>query len=271
MPYDPNDLYVDDFNIFWDRAFMPQPDALFGLNVPVFGAEPQPAPEATTKVTSFSQFSSGLPSLDLVEDTSGSRQEGHSEDTRNQHQTAQDNEHTDSAPWSISSLAFEKLCEEIQDYASVLPDECQIPTNNDLSRGLETYLKCTQKYLPFIHVATFVAEERDVELALVMAALGLLYRFEHSKAYKLYFMARAIWTEKARREHLRLASNVICNLDDRVQSKPDKLRKIQTLILLVNFASWGNTRNRPDALSMAGELTSKYLGSVHFSLGLATS
>ncbi|GAW15349.1 hypothetical protein ANO14919_047580 [Xylariales sp. No.14919] len=254
MPCDPDELYVNDFDIFWDRAFMPQPDAIFGLDLPFFGGEPQPAPQAATKVTSLSQFSSSLPSLDLVEEVGDVHQRDRSEDTGNQCQTSQDNEHTDSAPWSISSATFEKLCEEIRGYASVLPSECQIPTNNDLSRGLETYLKCTQKYIPFIHVATFLAEEQDAELSLVMAALGLLYRFEHKRAYKLYFMARAIWTEKARRAHLQIASDVVCDRDHMAQSKPVKLRKIQTLILLVIFASWGNKRVRPDALSMAGEL-----------------
>ncbi|KAF2964019.1 hypothetical protein GQX73_g9551 [Xylaria multiplex] len=257
LPCDSDELYMNDFDIFWDRAFIPQPDVLFSLDAPIFGAQPQPAPQAATKVTSFSQFSSGLPSLDLVEDASDSHEADHSEDTRNQYQSARNNGYTDSAPWSISSSVFERLCEEIRSYASVLPIECQIPTNNDLTRGLETYLKCTQKYIPFIHVATFSAEERDVELPLVMAALGLLYRFEHNKAYKLYFMVRAIWAEKTRRENLRLASDVICNLDHTGQSKIDKLRKIQTLILLVIFASWGNNIVRPDALSMAGELTSK--------------
>ncbi|KAI0453164.1 hypothetical protein F5B21DRAFT_304644 [Xylaria acuta] len=86
-----------------------------------------------------------------------------------------------------------------------------------------------------------------------MAALGLLYRFEHNQAYKRCFMARAIWSEKNRRRHLQLASGIMCNLDDTIQSKPYQLRKIQALILLVIFASWGNRRLRPDAVSMAGE------------------
>ncbi|KAI3340387.1 hypothetical protein F4824DRAFT_487341 [Ustulina deusta] len=251
MLCDPDGLYMNDFNIFWDRAFMAQSET---LDAPISHFEPQPPPQAVTKVTSFSQFSSGLPSLDLVEGPGDSRQEDHPEDASNQYQTIQDKEHANPKPWSMSGPVFEKLCEEIQNYASVLPDECEIPTNNALSRGLETYLNCTEKYLPFIHIPTFSVEERDVELSLAMAALGLLYRFEHNKAYKLYFMARAIWSEKNRREQLQLVSDVICNLDHIVQSKSDGLRKIQTLILFVIFASWGNKRVRPDALSMAGEL-----------------
>ncbi|KAI8955998.1 hypothetical protein F4801DRAFT_586629 [Xylaria longipes] len=252
MLCDSDGLYMNDFDIFWDRAFMPQLDTPLGLDTAISGSESQPAPPAT-KVTTFSQFSSNFPSLELVEDANDSHQEGNPEDPRNQNRNSQ-NDHANSAPWSISGPAFEKLCEEMHGYASILPNGCQIPTHNALSRGLETYLKCTHKYLPFIHVATFSVEKRDAESTLVMAALGLLYRFEHNQAYKLYFMARTIWTEKKRREHLQLALDIMCNLDDTIQSKPDTLRKIQTLILLIIFASWGNRRLRPDAVSMAGEL-----------------
>ncbi|KAI1428795.1 hypothetical protein F5Y12DRAFT_632024 [Xylaria sp. FL1777] len=251
MLYDPDGLYMNDFDIFWDRVFMPQSAT---LDVPVSVIEPRPPPQAAPKVTSLSQFSSTLPSLDLVEDSSDSYQRDHLGDASNQYQTSQDDEHASSTPWSISGPVFEKLCEEIQGYASVLPYECDVPTNNTLSRGIETYVKCAQKYLPFIHVATFSVQERDVETSLAMAALGLLYRFEHGKAYKLYFMAKAIWSEKTRREQLQLVSDVICNVNYAVQNDSDKLRKIQTLILLVIFASWGNKRVRPDALSMTGEL-----------------
>ncbi|KAI0552757.1 hypothetical protein F4679DRAFT_49885 [Xylaria curta] len=250
---DSDELYMNDFDIFWDRAFIPQLDTPLALDTTISGSEAQPALPATTEVTTFSQFSTNFPSLDIVENANDSHQEVHLEEAGNQTQNSQNN-HVISAPWSISDTAFEKLCEEIQGYASILPEGCQIPTNNALSRGLETYLKCTQRYLPFIHVATFSVEKRDAELILAMAALGLLYRFEHNQAYKLYFMARAIWSEKNRLEHLQLASDIMCNLNDTIQSKRDNLRKIQTLILLVTFASWGNSRLRPGAVSMAGEL-----------------
>ncbi|KAI1281835.1 hypothetical protein F5Y07DRAFT_271784 [Xylaria sp. FL0933] len=251
MLCDPDWPYLNDFNIFWDRAFVSQSGP---LDVSIFDFELQPPAQATTKVTSFSQFSSSLPSLDLVEDANDSRQGDHPEDAGNQDRTIQENEHDSSEPWAISSPTFEKICGEIQGYASVLPEGCEIPTNNTLCLGIETYLKCTQQYLPFIHVATFSVEERDVATVLAMAALGLMYRFEHNKAYKLYFMARVVWIEKTRREQLRIASDIICNVDGAVPSEADNLRKIQTLILLVIFASWANKRVRPDALSMAGEL-----------------
>ncbi|KAI1149179.1 hypothetical protein F4825DRAFT_464328 [Nemania diffusa] len=250
---DSDDLCMNDFETFWDRAFMPQAETLFDLDISVPESETQSSPGAAVRATSFSQFSSSFPSLDLVE-PSDSHLENHLEDARDQYRNIRDSEHISLAPWSISSPLYEKLREEIQAYSFVLPEECQIPTHNTLSGGLETYLCCTHKYLPFIHVASFSVEKRDVELSLVMAAIGLLYRFEHNRAYKLYFMAKAIWLEKNRREHLQLASDVIRNLDNIVLNRPNKLRKIQTLVLLITFASWGNRRVRPNAASMAGEL-----------------
>ncbi|KAI0974970.1 hypothetical protein F4678DRAFT_358231 [Xylaria arbuscula] len=250
-PCDPDGSSLNDFDDFWDQVFAVQPE---DFDIPILDLEPQPQPQATAKATSFTQFSSGLPSLDLVEDTNDGHLGDHSEDASNQYRTIQGHQRVNPQPWLVSNQVFERLCEEIQGYASVLPDGCEMPTNNNLSRGLEMYFKCTHKYLPFIHVATFLIEERDVETSLAMAALGLMYRFEHSKAYKLYFMARTIWCEKSRREQLQLVSDLMCNIDYTGQGKSDKLRKIQTLILLAIFASWGNKRVRHHALSMTGEL-----------------
>ncbi|KAI1291631.1 hypothetical protein F5Y03DRAFT_30685 [Xylaria venustula] len=248
---DPEGPSLNDFDDFWDRIFPVQPE---DFDIAISDLAPQAPPQAPAKVTSFTQFSSGLPSLDLVEDVNDNHLGDHSEDADNWDQNIQGHQNGSPQPWLISNQVFEKLCEEIQAYAPVLPDRCEMPTNNNLSRGLEMYFKCTHKYLPFIHIATFSIEQWDVETSLAMAALGLIYRFEHSKAYKLYFMARTIWCEKARREQLQLVSDLMCNIDYTVQGKSDKLRKIQTLILLAIFASWGNKRVRHHALSMTGEL-----------------
>jgi len=272
-----DDFGINDFDLFWDRAFLPPTEALFGAE-PVISGEsetvtvsqsqlqlhPQlpsqlqqsrPEVQATQKTTSFSQFSSGLPSLDLVDDGVGDNDEDNSGVVVIGGQAASQ---TEEAPWCISEPVFENLCEEIQSYATVFPPECSVPTNNTLSRGLEMYMRCTHKYLPFIHVPTFSVSKRPVELSLAMAALGLLYRVEHNKAYRLYFMARAIWSEKNRREKLRVASNILCGLDHTsAEDGQEKLQKIQALILLVKFASWGNKKIRTEAVSMAGELASK--------------
>ncbi|KAI8630949.1 hypothetical protein F5Y19DRAFT_483589 [Xylariaceae sp. FL1651] len=255
MHGDLDELCVNDFGSFWDRAFMGQdvvlPEMQFDTDMLIAESRPGPQPE---KVTTFSQFSSRLPPLDIAEDDSDVGEEGSSEDTTYRESVTQDYTGPNPAPSSMPIPTYKKLCSDVQSYASALPAACSMPTINALSRGLETYLKCAQKYLSFIHVATFCVEKRDVELVLAMAAIGLLYRFEHTKSYELYFMARMILLEKLRCEHFQLASDVLCNQDSLVHNKSDKLRKIQTLILLITLASWGSKKVRSDAVSMAGEL-----------------
>jgi hypothetical protein len=266
---------MNDFDLFWDQALFPHTTALFGADPIISGesetvtvsqfqlpSQPRSQPQQprlevqAAQETSFDQFSSGLPPLDLVDDYVGENGEDNSEDivvTR-----GQATPHTAEAPWCISEPVFKKLCQEIESYAALFPPECSVPTNNTISRGLEMYMRCIYRYLPFIHVPTFSVAKRPVEMSLLMAALGLLYRFEHSKAYRLYFMARAIWSEKNRRERLRVASDILCGLDHTaLEDDHEKLEKIQTLILLVNFSSWGNKGIRTEAVSMAGELASK--------------
>jgi hypothetical protein len=256
MHFDAEELFMNEFDAFWDPAFMPQPGTPLDMNISISEPGPQPVLQAG-KATSFSQFSSSLPSLRLVDNASDTDEAASSDDFVSRERAIQDDEHVRPAPWCISRTTFEKLREDVQRYAHLIPAGCSTPTDNALSRGLETYLRCTQKYLPFIHVATFSAETRDVEMSLAMAALGFLYRFEHGKAYKLYFMARAIWLEKNHLEHLQLASDIVGNLDHPAHTKSDKLRKIQTLILLITFGSWAHKKARTDAVSMAGQLASK--------------
>ncbi|KAJ3566076.1 hypothetical protein NPX13_g7269 [Xylaria arbuscula] len=248
---DPDGLYVNDGPISWDFAFTTQFEA---LNLPMLEFGPPAPPQTAAKATSFSQFSSGLPPLDLVEDANDSSQGNAVERADDPCHLMEDSARVHAKPWLITTTVFEKLREEIQAYSSILPDECELPTSNSISRGLETYLTSTQLYLPYIHVATYSVEGRAIELSLALAALGLLYRFEHSKAYKLYFLAKAIWYEKNRREGAQLASEVLGNLSHAIRNKMSKLRKMQTLIALVGFASWGNRSIRPCALSMAAEL-----------------
>ncbi|KAI0397156.1 hypothetical protein F5Y17DRAFT_12772 [Xylariaceae sp. FL0594] len=259
-----DDFCLDDCDLFWDQDFVSHAERLFGVD-PVAGLfeslspPPQSRPRArleeeveaeASQKTSFGQFSSGLPPLDLVEDDSVSNDANDAELGSPDRQT----------PWCISGPVFEKLCEEMRSYAPILPLECSVPTHNTLSRGLEMYMRCTHKYLPFIHIPTFNIAKRPIELPLAMAALGLLYRVEHNKAYNLYFMARIIWSERSRREKYQAASDILRRLDPPAglatlaSDDCEKLHKIQTLVLLVSFASWGSARIRGDAFAMAGEL-----------------
>lgn len=153
---------------------------------------------------------------------------------------------------------YERLHFEVQSYTHVLPPGCLLPSRNTLTRHLEKYLVCAQEFLPFIHVATFSADQKDVELLLAAAVVGALYRFEYSDSYKLYFMAKAILMEKIRQGELQLASSILSG-----QAMPERrndLGTTQTFILLTPLAPWADKKVVPDALSMGSHLATMLKG-----------
>lgn len=192
-------------------------------------------------ISNFSQFSSRLPTLDDDDDV---LQGGNSPE--------EDVSGTNAVPWDVTKIEYERLGLEVQSYAHVLPPGCSLPSRNTLTRHLEKYLVCAHEFLPFIHVATFSVNEKDVELLLAAAVVGALYRFECSDSYNLYFMAKAILMEKIRQRELQVASSMLSG--QKLPEKGNDLGEMQTFILLISFASWANEKVVPDALSMGSRL-----------------
>ena len=157
-------------------------------------------------------------------------------------------------PWSITESCYERLCSEVQEYLEVLPSGCSLPSRNNLIRYLEKYLVCVHHFLPFIHPATFSVDKKAVELLLAVAVLGSLYRFEYPRSYELYFMAKAILLEKIRRENFQMTSDLLSGQSYSIANNTNDLGKMQTFILLINFASWADKKVLPDALSMGSQL-----------------
>jgi hypothetical protein len=229
--------------MFWDSNFMSQnavSDMLFDFNFPLFDSSPSNQPQLTSK---FAKFSSRLPSLDVIEDDDDDEEE-------NFQGIAGDSVE----PWYITKSGYERFGLEIQQYSQVLPTGYSLPSRNSLARYLEKYLKCVSEFLPFIHPASFSFEQKNIELSLAIAALGSLYCYERPKSYELYVLARAIEQERTRRQESQSTSNF---LSGRNQSYPDMinyLERIQTLILLIIFASWTDKIFLPDSLSMGSQL-----------------
>jgi Fungal specific transcription factor domain len=235
-------------DVFWDPNFMAQdmlPSSLFDSDFPGFevpkSMEPPPK-------SSFAQFSSRLPTLDDLEDDDQDDVDDASKQ-ENTHHTGVDIE-----PWNLDKSRYEKFQFEVQEFSALLPNGCSIPAQNTLIRCLEKYLQCAQEYLPFIHSATFQAEHKPAELLLAMAALGSRYLFEHTESYELYFIAKAILTEKIRREGLQSASDFLCGQSISALVNSGELERLQTFILLIEFASWADKRISRDALLMASQL-----------------
>ncbi|KAF2007268.1 hypothetical protein P154DRAFT_116502 [Amniculicola lignicola CBS 123094] len=234
--------------LIWDPNFMAQdmlPASLFDADF--FGVEEPPSLDPPQK-SSFAQFSSQLPTLDDEEEDSQSSAE---EDTmmpkpRGTPRTGE--------PWAISDSCYESFRLEIQDFSAILPSGCFVPAQNAMIRCLEKYMRCAQEFLPFIHCATFQAEHKPAEILIAMSALGSRYLFEQSQSYQLYFMAKSILFEKIRREEFQLTSDLLSGQDKSAFKKGDELERLQTLVLLIEFASWADKGITRDAFLMASQL-----------------
>jgi len=177
----------------------------------------------TSRQCNLSEFSSRLPSLD--DDEGNAYQPGESPHT--------------AEPWLLSAACYERLCHDLEGFSAIIPIGYSIPSRSNLIRYLEKYLICGQECLPFIHVPTFLVDKEDVELLLAMAAIGALNLFERTRSYECYFMARAIILERIRREDQQSASDFLSGQGfSSIES--EGLARIQTLILLVSFSSWGD-------------------------------
>ncbi|KAI1774748.1 hypothetical protein F4818DRAFT_72036 [Hypoxylon cercidicola] len=270
QPPTSTEVDVGDLDFSWDPNFTIQdilPATLFDFNIPLDGTLPT---SIAPRTSCFNLFASHLPSLCESEDDAEDEAEEEAEDEIRDDAAVDDPAgavgSVDAPPWFIAVSVYERLCLEVQSYSNVLPMGCSLPSVDTLTRYLETYLRYTQKFLPFIHRATFSAEKRDVELVLAAAAIGSQYRYELPKAYELYFIAKAILLEKLRLEGLQVTSDLLTGQCRPIQSKADDLGKIQTLILLISFASWADKRILSDAASMNSHLAMLVRGN-----GLSTS
>lgn len=233
-------------DLFWDPDFLVQdmlPASLFdvdyyNLEAPISIVPPQR--------NSFAHFSSRLPTLDDVEDEA--------EDEVRVREQQDSVAGARNKPWVLNQSCYENFRLELQDFSTLIPDGCSIPAQSTLMRCLEKYCRCAQEFLPFIHCATFQAERKPAELLLAMAAVGSRYLFEHAQSYELYFIAKAIQLERLRRETLQSTSDFLLGRSESSISETKKLESLQTLILLVEFASWADQRISKDALLMASQL-----------------
>jgi hypothetical protein len=232
--------------LFWGTNFMTQemlPAKLLDTNFQSIAID-TPERSQPPLMSKSSQFSSRLPSLDDIQD-----------DAAQESDVAEGITGTDAEPWSITEADYKTFCLRVQYYSAMLLNGYSLPSRTTLIRYLEKYLRCVQEFLPFIHIATFSVETKDVELLLAMASLGSLYLFEHPKHHELYFMAKAILMETIRREDLQMASGLVSGECHSTLKKKESLGRMQTFILLISFASWADHKILPDALSMGGQLT----------------
>ncbi|KAH8651236.1 hypothetical protein BX600DRAFT_473270 [Xylariales sp. PMI_506] len=236
------------FDPLWDLDFMTQdilPSTIWDTDFTDLSSSTVLRLQSAPKECNISHFSSRLPALD--EDPIATPPISTSDGPNSIIATS------GSPPWTITQSCYDRLCFDVQIVSSDIPG-CSIPSRNSLTQNLEKYFRCIQEYLPFIHGATFSPDDKTTELLLAIAALGALYRYEHAKAYGLYFMAKAILTNKERQHDSQIISDVLSKQDYSSLNPEQDLEKVQTIILLTYFASWTANKLLPDAISWSGQL-----------------
>ncbi|KAK5059839.1 hypothetical protein LTR84_009722 [Exophiala bonariae] len=229
----------------WDLELSTQyllPDSVFDLDL---SPQDDYGSIEHARVSSFPRFSSHLPDineneaeLDCIDDQS--------EDAMYNVQPV---------PWSINSNQYDDFCLRLKAEIKGNSLERSLPSRNVLSRNLESFFRCSQEQLPFIHQTSFSIVHRSVGLTLAVVTLGSLFRFEHSQAMELYKIAKAVLREWTNREHLELSAELLSESEDLLHDSPDELERIQTYILLTNFASWIGPSSLPEAILMGHQLS----------------
>lgn len=184
------------------------------------------------------------------------------------------------APWNMSVSVYQIINHSILVHERILPTNFAVPSKHTFSRYIEGYFRNFHKHLPFLHPPTLRLESLAPELVLALAAVGALYRFEHTRGYELYFAAKAIVTEQFQHQfrsstaHLTSSSpsyagfTPFCSHESALSTAgstssahpPAKandqaeLHTIQTLIILMAMSSWADAPIVRDSLSISSQL-----------------
>ncbi|GAB1741879.1 hypothetical protein NU219Hw_g7285t1 [Hortaea werneckii] len=165
------------------------------------------------------------------------------------------------ASWNVSETQRLSLRNRALAYSGACSGLSEFPSCHMLSRFYRSYADHFYKHFPIIHLPTFHLETVDIELALVVAAIGAQYRFERRSGERLYHAAKAILTERFKASGIddissSAASLAIASLktDDITL---DRWNVLRVLILLIGFAAWDeNSGLLKDAFELQGILSS---------------
>lgn len=112
-------------------------------------------------------------------------------------------------PWKVSSQEHRHMQAKIDDFASVLPGGFEFPSRYTLSRFLEGYFNGFHEHVPFLHVPTLSVAALAPELLLTLVAIGAQYRFEAHRGNGLWYAARAVAIEQARRRSSAMVAEIV--------------------------------------------------------------
>ena len=185
--------------------------------------------------------------------------------------------HSSAFPWRITPAVYRQLEEELKAAQSLISQDFTLPTRHALSRCLEGYFRGFHAHLPFLHVSTLAIEKLGLSLVLALAAMGALYRFEHTKGFEIFRWTKSYicWqlTHLNNRALSRLTTTSpgyaglshspnqeprshnthLDSLNEDV-SAGTEFRLLQGLIVLMATASWGDRALMRDAISMSSQV-----------------
>ncbi|PKK46141.1 hypothetical protein CI102_8369 [Trichoderma harzianum] len=210
-----------------------------------FDSEDHSLQSHTAEEALFSNFGSRLPSLQ----PDGSEAE-------NRHQSSADTIRLHSIH-NISESQYRSFLNTIDGFHQVLPKGFTPPSKYALSRFLHGFIDGLNEHLPFIHSPTLHIESCNPALVLAIAACGSQYRFETSQGVQLFYAARAIVLETMKQKGFGIqagytTNSVQCNSPAAAflsnfpaglaaeDNFDETLEIIQTLLLLIIYATWGN-------------------------------
>lgn len=158
---------------------------------------------------------------------------------------------------NISESHYRSLLNNIDGFHRVLPKGFTPPSQYALSRFLHGFIDGLNDHLPFIHSPTLYIESCNPALVLAIAACGSQYRFETTQGVQLFYAARAIVLETMKQKGCGIqsayttnsahctspAATFLSNFPTGVAAEDnfdEIVEIIQTLLLLVIYATWGN-------------------------------
>lgn len=188
-------------------------------------------------------------------------------------------------PWAILPSNYTIILNKVMTFKPALLKPL-FPSKCALVRYLEAYFRKFHDHFPFLHVASFRAENVGIELLLSMAAIGAFYCFEHREGYRLYGAVRSLIdsafgscrdnlidqlahpaprsTETGSRAgssdlspHL-LSHAIQTPLSNASPTEGDdlqaRLERAQALIILIVTGTWGDKSLLQDSLAMGSQL-----------------
>lgn len=112
-------------------------------------------------------------------------------------------------PWKVSSQEHRHMQSKLDDFAGVLPGGFEFPSRYTLSRFLEGYFNGFHEHVPLLHVPTLSVAALAPELLLTLVAIGAQYRFEAQRGNGLWYAARAVAVEQARRRDSAMVAEIV--------------------------------------------------------------